>query len=60
MDTPQVISENLKQWPDAPEEITILKARVNELEKMLEKAKREKIILKIVLMVLVILWWLLS
>ena len=35
-----------KMWPDAPEEITILKARVNELEKMLEKAKREKIIFK--------------
>jgi len=43
MDTPQEISENLKQCPNAPEEITTLKARSNELEKMLREAKRAKI-----------------
>ncbi len=59
MDTPQEISEYLKQSPTAPEDIAILKARANELEKMLKEAKRAKIF-KIVLMVILVLWLLLG
>jgi selenocysteine-specific translation elongation factor len=59
MATPQEISEYLKQSPTAQEEITTLKARVNELEKMLREAKRAKIF-KIVFIVILVLWLLLG